>query len=71
MEHNNDTVHSGAIDGVFVVEEEIAKTLDAAFLLLSSIPVRGDSVDVMADVRAKLRYAYQLTKTDKEEAENG
>lgn len=51
--------------------KNISKALDEAFMLLSSIPVRGDSVDIMAGVREKLRYAYQLTKDEVEAVKDG
>ena len=42
---------------------EVLKELEEAFRLISEIPVSGDSVDVMAAARAKLRRAYaKLTK---------
>lgn len=46
--------------------EKIAEELDSTFKLISSIPVSGDFVDIMAEIRVKLRYAYRLSK----EAEN-
>lgn len=35
------------------------KHIESAFELISTIPVRGDAVDVMAQVRNELRLAYQ------------
>lgn len=40
--------------------KEIKQHLEEAFQLLSSIPVKGDAVDVMAAARANLRAAYHL-----------
>ena len=40
--------------------KEIKKHLEEAFQLASSIPVKGDAVDVMAAARANLRAAYRL-----------
>ena len=43
--------------------DEILKDLDSVFRLISSVPVSGDSVDIMATARNKLRKAYaELTK---------
>lgn len=38
--------------------DEIMKELDAVFRLISSVPVTGESVDIMAAARSKLRKAY-------------
>ena len=40
--------------------KEIKQHLEEAFQLASSIPVKGDAVDVMAVVRANLKNAYRL-----------
>ena len=40
--------------------KEIKQHLEEAFQLISSIPVKGDAVDVMAVVRNNLRTAYLL-----------
>ena len=37
---------------------DIMKSLDAAFNLLASIPVKGQDVDAMATARQHLRRAY-------------
>lgn len=36
--------------------------LDAAFKLISALPVSGDGVDVMAAARERLRTAYKLVE---------
>ena len=55
--------------------KEIKQHLEEAFQLISSIPVKGDAVDVMAVVRADLKNAYHLInekeKSVKEGAEDG
>ena len=40
--------------------KEVKKHLEEAFRLASSIPVKGDAVDVMAVVRNNLRTVYRL-----------
>lgn len=39
---------------------DLQKELDRAFRLLSSIPVAGDGVEMMAAAKERLRKAYQL-----------
>ena len=46
--------------------KKIKQHLEEAFQLVSSIPVKGDSVDVMAVVRNNLRVAYRLLDEKKE-----
>ena len=46
--------------------KKIKQHLEEAFHLVSSIPVKGDSVDVMAAVRNNLRAAYRLLDEKKE-----
>lgn len=48
--------------------KKIKQHLEEAFQLLSSIPVKGDAVDVMAVVRNNLRAAYRLLDDKKEPA---
>ena len=52
--------------------EAVKKHLESVFNLVSSIPVKGDAVDVMAAARANLRAAYHLLDkqpdTEEEEA---
>ena len=48
--------------------KEIKKHLEEAFQLASSIPVKGDAVDVMAVVRANLRTVYRLLEEKEVEA---
>ena len=50
--------------------KEIKKHLEEAFQLMSSIPVKGDAVDIMAVVRSDIRAAYRLA-AEKEGAEDG
>ena len=47
--------------------KKIKQHLEEAFQLVSSVPVKGDAVDVMAAVRVNLRTAYRLLE-EKEEA---
>ena len=50
--------------------ENVLKELDYAFRIISTIPVSGDNVEIMAAAKAKLRAAYaELSKL--EGAENG
>ena len=58
--------------------KEIKQHLEEAFQLVSSIPVKGDAVDVMAVVRSDIRAAYHRLEQkeaelaeDKEGAEDG
>ncbi len=37
---------------------EVQKILDIAFNLISTIPVSGDNVEIMADIKNYLRTAY-------------
>lgn len=47
--------------------EKLLKELDTAFGLISSVPVSGENVDVMAAARNKLRGVYaELKKLSKE-----
>lgn len=46
--------------------DNILKDLDAVFRLISSIPVTGEAVDVMATARNTLRKVYaELENKDK------
>lgn len=38
--------------------KDLMKDVDSAFRMISSIPVSGDAVDVVAAARAKLRGVY-------------
>ena len=57
--------------------KEIKQHLEEAFQLVSSIPVKGDAVDVIAVVRSDIKAAYrlaeekeaQLTKEGKDDGE--
>ena len=53
---------------------DIQKELDFAFSLISAIPVKGDSVEVMASAKEHLRQAYRIAGEkdgSTKEAENG
>lgn len=48
--------------------KEVLSEIDTVFKLISSIPVYGDSVDLVADARARLRKIYtDLANTNGEE----
>ena len=50
--------------------ENVLKELDSAFRIISTIPVSGDNVEIMAAAKAKLRAVYaELSK--QEGTENG
>lgn len=51
--------------------EELRKSLDRAYGILSTIPVTGDAVEKMAAARAELRKAYSLAREAAKEAPNG
>lgn len=52
--------------------DEVKKDLDETYRLISSIPVRGESVDLMAAARAKLRKVYDsIEKMGKEVKNDG
>lgn len=51
--------------------EELIKEVEAAFQLLSAVPVSGDNVDVMAVVRNKLRNVHAGLKKLEEAAKGG
>lgn len=38
----------------------VQKELDQAYRLLSTLPVSGDAVEVVASVRMRLRKAYEM-----------
>lgn len=48
--------------------EEVKKALDEAYMVLSSLSVSGDAIDIMATVRSLLREAISILK---KEGENG
>ncbi len=50
---------------------DILKDLDAAFRLISAIPVSGDAVDMMATARNKLRAVYAELQKKVEGEKNG
>lgn len=47
--------------------DEMVKELEFAYRMISSIPVSGDAVDIMAAAKAKLRKV--LAELDKKEGE--
>lgn len=47
--------------------EELVKDLEFAYKMISSIPVSGDCVDMMATARAKIRKVCVELMTEKEE----
>lgn len=53
----------------------VQQELDQAYRLLSTLPVSGDAVEVVASVRMRLRKAYELAaakeKEDKEDKHGG
>ena len=51
--------------------EEIMKRIDEAFRLISSIPVKGNDVEVMAMAKSKLREAYGHAERIGKEDANG
>lgn len=48
---------------------ELQKYIDHAFLVLSNVSVKGEDVELMAEVKATLRKCYEMA-TEKEN-ENG
>ena len=50
---------------------DLQKELDKAFAMISSIPVSGDGVEMMAAAREHLRRAYKLAKPEAEETDHG
>lgn len=50
--------------------KELRKELDQAYSLISSIPVNGDGVDIMAAAREHLRKAYRMAGGPKGEVAN-
>lgn len=52
--------------------DELIKDIESVFQLISSVPVSGESVDVMAAARNKLRKIHaDLNRKSKEVAQNG
>lgn len=49
--------------------EELKKEMDAAYRLISAIPVSGDMIEVMSEARRHLRAAYKIAEDM--EKENG
>lgn len=47
--------------------KDILNELDTAYKLISSVPVCGDAIDVIAEARARLRKAY--TELENKEGE--
>ena len=50
--------------------KEIKQYLEEAFQLASSIPVKGDAVDVMAVVRSDIRAAYRLLEEEEKDGKD-
>ena len=50
--------------------DEIMEEINNAFKLISSIPVQGDFVEIMAGARESLRKAFDLAKNIVSEAKN-
>lgn len=48
---------------------DIMNDIDAAFRMISTIPVSGDAVDAVAAARSKLRSAYAKLKEVSEKVE--
>jgi len=42
--------------------EELKKEIDTAYRLIAAVPVHGDTVEVMAEARQRLRMAYKLSE---------
>lgn len=55
--------------------DEIMEKINNAFKLISSIPVQGDFVEIMASAKENLRAAFQLAEelnaVNKQEKTNG
>lgn len=49
--------------------EELKKEMNAAYKLISAIPVRDEMVDIMAEAKRHLRAAYKIVENM--EKENG
>lgn len=49
---------------------DLQKVIDTAFRLISSIPVSGDNVEIMASAKQNLRSAYAMA-AEKEEPDGG
>ena len=50
------------------MNEKLKKEIDTAFGLISTLLVKGDAVDVVADAKAALRRAYALVSDSDETA---
>lgn len=48
---------------------DLQQELDRIFMLISSVPVKGDSVELIAEARKRLRRLYQ-TISEEEEGED-
>lgn len=46
---------------------DLQKLINTAFDLISTIPVRQDSVEVMAAAKDNLRQAYKMAETEDED----
>lgn len=45
------------------MKEKVGKLMDEGFALISTIPVTGDSVEVMAKAKGLFRAAYQALES--------
>lgn len=54
-----------------MTDKEILESLNRVFYLLSMIPVSGDTVDMMAEVRIRLRDTRQVLSQRVSEDEDG
>lgn len=50
---------------------DLQKVLDRVFNLLSTIPVYGDGVELMASARENLRRAYRMAGQEQEDGADG
>ena len=50
---------------------DLQTALEKAYAFLSSIPVSGDSVEIMAAAREQLRNAFRMTQPEKEDEHGG
>ena len=47
--------------------DELIKELDSAYRMISSVPVTGDAIDLIAGARASLRKVFDALSEMKEE----
>lgn len=51
--------------------EELIKELDSAYRMISSVPVTGDAIDLIAGARASLRKVFDALKEMDEQQKDG